>query len=256
MDVAGISRPALVAMIVVALGLFATGGAWAASWLTHHTDTTTQILPAASALAVDGRVGDIRIEGTDRSDVRLVTKERRSVFGRPHVKIRYENGRLRLDSHCSGVNPFGDNCTVSYQLEVPRDIAVHLETAAGDLHAKDLHGPADLSTSAGDVHVTDVDGQTLRVHSTSGDVDADSAAPDIDASTTSGDVHVRARAARNVRAQTTAGDVHLSVPDTPYAVQTHVTDGDEHVDVDTDRSAPRHLTAITTAGDLHISPDG
>jgi hypothetical protein len=35
MDVAGISRPALLAMIAVAVALFAGGVAWAASWLTR-----------------------------------------------------------------------------------------------------------------------------------------------------------------------------------------------------------------------------
>jgi DUF4097 and DUF4098 domain-containing protein YvlB len=254
MNVPGISRPVLVVMIAAAAVLFAGGGAWAVSWLTNRTETHTRVLSATPRIDVEARTGDIDVVGTDRRDIRLTTREHRSIFGRPHVDVGYEAGRLRLDESCSGHHVFDGNCSVSYRLEVPRAVAVHLVTHSGDVSAADLGGDADLQTSSGDVEATDVLG-TLRLRTSSGDVTADSSSTDIDASTTSGDVEVRARDADRVRAQTTSGDVTVRVPDRTYAVQTRALSGDENVDVHVDPNSPRHVDAETTSGDVRVTPD-
>lgn len=255
MDVPGISRPALVAMIVVAVGLFAVGATSAASWLTHSTRVTTRTLPAASTLDIQARVGDVKVVGSNRSDIQLTTKERRSVLGRTEVHVEYRDGKLRIDEKCKGVPGVRDNtCSAGYTLLVPRDIAVDLVTHAGDVHAENLRGDADLETSAGDVHVERVDGR-VRLRTVSGDVHADSASASIDASTTSGDVSVFAPNATDVRARTTSGDVRVMVPDRTYAVDADTNSGDENVTVRKDDDAPRHIVATTISGDVHVSPD-
>jgi hypothetical protein len=257
MDVPGISRPVLVVLIAVAVLLLAAGGSWALSWVTHHTGTHTRTIAAASTIEIDGRRGDIVVVGSDRSDIRLITKESRSIFGRPQVDVDVSGGRLRLDGSCSEFELWGADggCSVSYRLEVPRATDVRLLTRSGDVSAEDLGGSADLQTNSGDLDAFGVIG-TLRLHTSSGDVDVDSSSTDIDAQTTSGDVHVRARDATRVRAQTTSGDVHVSVPDRTYAVQTRAASGDEHVDVRQDADAPRRIDASTTSGDVHVSRDG
>jgi hypothetical protein len=255
MDVPGISRPVLVTLGVVAALLLVAGGAWATSFLTHKTERHTRALAAAPTIEIEGTSGDIRVVGSDRPDVLLTTKERRSIFGRPHVHVDYRDGRLRLDDECSGANVFGDDCRVSYLLEVPARTGVRLLTQSGDVSAEDLRGGADLQTRSGDVDAFDVLG-VVRLQTRSGDVDADSASTDIDASSTSGDVDVRARNATRVRAQTTSGDVHVSVPDRTYAVRASAVSGDEHVEVRRDDDAPRTIDASTTSGDVHVAPDG
>src|SRR5512132_3795170 len=96
MHVPGISRPVVVVLIVVAVLLFATGAAWALAFATHHTDTDTEVLPADASIEIDSDHGDVRVVGSDRADVLLTTKERRSIFGTPHVSVRFADGRLRL----------------------------------------------------------------------------------------------------------------------------------------------------------------
>jgi len=254
MDVPAISRPVLVALIAVAVLLFAAGASWAVSWLTRETETRTQTLAAASSIQIEGHSGDIVVVGSDRSDIRLTTKQHRSIFGRPHVRASYSDGRLLLDGDCADVELWG-GCGVSYRLEVPRDVAVRLTTHSGDVSAEDLRGDASLQTRSGDVDVLDVLGN-LRLQTRSGDVNVDSGSTDIDADTRSGDVHVRARKATRVRAQTSSGDVHVSVPDRTYAVQAQAASGDENVDVRTDPDAPRSIDASTTSGDVHVDRDG
>jgi hypothetical protein len=179
MTVTGISRPVLIALIVVAVLLFAAGASWALSLVTHHTDTHTRTLSAASSIVVDGNSGDVVVVGSDRSDIRLITKERRSIFGRPHVDIGYTDGRLHLDGECKQLDLWG-GCRVSYRLEVPRDVDVRLVAHSGDVRAEDLRGNADLRTRSGDVDAFGVLGR-LRLETRSGDVDVDSGSADIDA---------------------------------------------------------------------------
>jgi DUF4097 and DUF4098 domain-containing protein YvlB len=257
MDVPGISRPVLVVLIAVAVLLFAAGASWAISWLTRETDTSTQTLVAASSIEIEGHSGDIRVVGSDRSDIRLTTTKHRSIFGRPHVRATYSEGRLLLDGSCSEFEIWGADggCSVQYRLEVPRNVTVRLATHSGDVSADDLRGDADLQTRSGDVDVDGVLGR-LRLQTRSGDVDVDSPSTDIDADTRSGDVDVRARNATRVRAQTSSGDVHVSVPDRTYAVHAQAASGDENVDVSTDARAPRRIDAQTSSGDVHVDREG
>jgi DUF4097 and DUF4098 domain-containing protein YvlB len=237
MHVPGISRAALIAMILFALALLGTGAAWVLSWATHHTDTDKQVLPADASIEISSDHGDVRVVGSDRADVLLTTKQRRSIFGTPHVSSRYADGRLRLHTTCTGTQLFGNDCAVSYVVEVPRDMAVRVVASAADVHAEDVRGP-------------------LAVHLSSGDLHVDAPSHDIVATTSSGDIHVRASDATRVRAEATSGDVHLSVPEGSYAVQTRAIGGDQHIDVDDDPDSPRTLVARTTSGDLHVEPDG
>jgi DUF4097 and DUF4098 domain-containing protein YvlB len=258
MDVPGISRPVLVVLIGMAIVLLVAGGGWALSWATSNTDTSTRTMPAASTIEIEShRSGDVEVVGSDRSDIRLTTKERSSVFGRPHSRVDFSGQRLRLDGHCSEFELWGSDaaCGISYRLEVPRGTSVKLVANSGDVRAEHLAGTADLRTRSGDVHALDVAGD-LRLETISGDVDADAASSAIDATTTSGDVHVRASNPTRVRAQTVSGDVHVSVPDRTYAVRTHEVSGDDHVDVRRDDDAPRTIEASTTSGDVHVDREG
>ena len=259
MDVPGISRPVLVVLIMATVGLLIGGGSWALAWATRKSDTSSRTIPAVSTIEVDStRSGDIKVIGSDRSDIRLTVKQHRSLFGRPHSKEQFSAGHLRLDGRCSEFELLGGDaaCAISYRLEVPRGTTVELRANSGDVSAIDLGGDADLRTRSGDVQAIQVAGTSLHVETISGDVHAITSATSIDAGTTSGDVHVLASNPSHVRAHTVSGDVHVSVPDRSYAVTTHEVSGDAHVDVRTDPDAPRSIEATTTSGDVHVSRDG
>jgi hypothetical protein len=257
MDVPGIPRPVLVVLIAAAVVLLAGGASWAVALATHHTETRTRTIPATPTVEIEGERGDIVVVGRDRGDIRLITKESRSIFGRPEVKVDVRDGKLRLDGNCSEFEIWGADggCSVNYRLEIPRDTDVRLRARSGDVSAEDLGGSADLQTSSGDVDAVGILG-ALRLKTSSGDVGVDASSKDIDARSTSGDVHVFARDATRVRAQTSSGDVHVSVPDRTYAVHTRADSGDEHIDVSQNADAPRRIDASTTSGDVHVEPDG
>jgi hypothetical protein len=252
MDVPGISRPVLIVLVVAALLLLAGGGTKAVGLITEHTDTSTRVLPAAPSIAIDVRTGDVRVVATGRRDVRLTTKEKRSVWGGGHAEIAGAGARLHLGDRCSKVPLVDATCSVSYVLEVPRDTTVHMVAGTGDLRAENLHGDADLRAGTGDLHVIGVTG-TLRLQTATGDVHVESPSSNIAVRTATGDVEVTAYDPTSVDAESNTGDVVLSVPAQSYDVDARSETGDDIVDVDRDEASPRRLRAHTQTGDLVVS---
>ncbi len=255
MDVPGISRPALVVLIVAAVLLFAYGATKAVGLLTERTDTQTRTLAAAPMIVVHTGTGDVRVVAADRTDVRLTTKEQRSIWGGGVVRVSGDAADLRLNDRCDGVRVVDAACGVDSVLEVPRATSVRVVTGTGDLRAENLQGSADLRAGTGDLRAIGVTG-TLRLSSQTGDVHVEGPSPDIVARTSTGDIRVEASRPRTVQAQADTGDIHISVPDLTYAVDTHTQTGDASVDVRRDDASPRRLRARTQTGDVHLEPDG
>jgi hypothetical protein len=255
MDVPGISRPVLVVLIVAAVVLFAFGATKAVGLLTVRTDTQTRTLSAAPTIVVHTGTGDVRIVAADRTDVRLTTKEKRSIWGGGHVRVSGDAADLRLKDRCDGFPVVDDPCGVDSILEVPRATSVRVVTGTGDLQAENLQGSAELRAGTGDLRAVGVSGP-LRLSSETGDVHVEGPSPDVVARTSTGDIRVEARRPGTVQAQADTGDIHISVPDLTYAVDSQTGTGDENVDVRRDDASPRKLRAHTDTGDVHLEPDG
>ena len=255
MDVPGISRPALVAMIVIAVALFIFGATHAVGRLTERTDTQTRTLAAAPTIVVHTGTGDVRVVAADRTDVRLTTKEKRSIWGGARVRVTGDAGDLRLEDHCDGSPLVDEPCAADAVLDVPRATSVQVVTGTGDLRAENLHGSAELRAGTGDLRAIGVSGP-LRLSSDTGDVHVEGPSANVVARTSTGDIRVEASRPGTIRAQADTGDIHISVPDLTYAVDTKTGTGDDTVDVRRDDASPRRLRAHTDTGDVHLEPDG
>jgi hypothetical protein len=243
----------LVVMIVVAAILLAFGTTKAVALFTEHTDTHTRVIAASPSIVVGVQTGDVRIVGSDRSDVRLTTKEKRSAWGGGHVEVSGDGARLHLGDRCDKVPVVDAPCSVSYVLEVPRDTAVHVVAGTGDLHAENLAGSADLRSGTGDLDVEGVRG-ALHLKADTGDVHVDASAPQASVETGTGDVDIVASQPRSISVQTGTGDINIVVPDATYAVDVQSDSGDDHVGVDRDAASPRRVRAHTGTGDVHVEP--
>jgi hypothetical protein len=256
MDVPGISRPALVVLMVVAGLLFLFGATKAVGLITQHTDTHTRVIAAVPAMVVHTRTGDVRIVAADRTDVRLTTKERRSVWsGGAHVKVSGDAANLDLDDDCDGALFIDDTCHAKFVLEVPRATDVRVITGTGDLRAENLDGSVGLQAGAGDLRVIGARGP-LRLHTDTGDVHVESPSSDIVAGTSTGDIRVEASRPGTIDTQANTGDIHISVPDLTYALDVQTDTGDDNIDVDPDDASPRKVRAHTQTGDVHVHADG
>jgi hypothetical protein len=255
MDVPGISRPVLVAMIVVALVIFLFGATRAVGLLTERTDTQTRTLAAAPMIVVHTGTGDVRIVAADRTDVRLTTKEKRSIWGGGRVRVSGDAADLRLKDHCDGSPLVDGPCGADSVLEVPRATSVRVITGTGDLRAENLQGSAELRAGTGDLHAVGVSG-SLRLSSQTGDVHIEGRSSTVFARTSTGDIHVEDGRPGTIDAQADTGDIHISVPDLTYAVDVHTDTGDDNIDVRPDDASPRKLRAHTQTGDVHLEADG
>ena len=254
MDVPGISRPVLAAVIVVAVVLFLFGAGSAVSRLTEHTDTQTRTLAAAPTVVVTTRNADVKIVASDRSDVRLTTKEKRSVWGGGHVELRGDAGGLQLRDSCRDLPVVDDPCHVNLRLEVPRSTDVRVVTGTGDVRAENLAGSTDLRSGTGDLHVIGVHGP-VRAHADTGDVEVVAPAADISVQTATGDVAIVASHPQTIHALAATGDIVMVVPDVTYAVDAQSDAGDDKVLVHLDDASPRKLQAHTSTGDVIVSTD-
>ena len=152
MDVPGISRPVLVAMVVVAVVLFVFGATKAVGLLTERTDTQTRTLAAAPTIVVHTGTGDVRVVAADRTDVRLTTKEKRSIWGGGRVRVSGDAARPAPQGPLRQPPVVDDRCGVDAILEVPRATSVRVVTGTGDLRAENLQGGAELRAGTGDLH--------------------------------------------------------------------------------------------------------
>ena len=257
MHVTGISRRVLVALIVAGVAVLAFGTTMAAGMLTRHTITHTQVLAAAPTIMVDAGIGDIDVVAADRTDVRLTTEERRSVWGGGHVKLRRDAAGLDLHDGCDGlptsVPLIYDRCVVRYRLEVPRGSDVRVTTATGDIRAENLQGSADLRSSTGEVRVSGATGP-LRLHTAAGDVRVHAPANDMVAQTLAGDIELVASHPRTLRAESAAGDVTLVVPKQTYAVDAQGEGGNQQILVPLDDASARRLRAHSEGGHVTVVP--
>jgi hypothetical protein len=252
MTVPGISRPAFVVIVVAAVALFVFGAGEAAGLLTQHTDTQTRTFAAAPIVVVTTRNADVKIVAADRSDVRLTTKEKRSMFGGGRVSMRGDASGLNLGDSCHGLPVIDDPCHVSVRLEVPRGTAVRVTSGTGDVRVENLGGGAALSSATGDLHVIGVRGP-VRAHADTGDVDVVAPAPDISVQTATGDVAVVASHPRTIRAESATGDIVFVVPDLTYAADARSDAGDDKVLVHVDNASPRRLQAHSNTGDVIVT---
>jgi hypothetical protein len=239
-------------LIVVAGVLFLFGAGKAAGLLTQHTDRHTRTLAAAPTIVVSAETADVKIVATDRSDIRLTTKEQRSMWGGGHATVVGDARGLRLEDRCDGLPAIDDPCDVDYRLEVPRTTAVRVTDGTGDVHADNLEGSADLSSGTGNLHVTGMAGP-LRLRTDTGDVHVEAPASDISVQTATGDIDVVATHPQTIRAQAATGDIVLVVPDVTYAVDARSDAGDDTVAVRVDPASPRMLQAHTNSGDVVVA---
>jgi DUF4097 and DUF4098 domain-containing protein YvlB len=254
MDGPGISRPVLVVLIAVAVMLFLYGAGTALSRVTEHTDTQTRTFAAAPTVVIATNSADVNIVASDRSDVQVTTREKRSVWGGGHIRMRGDAGGLELGDRCRDLPIVEDPCQVSVHLEVPRSTSVRVVTGTGDLRAEHLEGGADLSSATGDMHVLGVRGP-VRVHAETGDVEVVAPAPDISVQTATGDVAIVASHPQTIRARAATGDIVLVVADLTYAVDAQSDVGDDEVFVQRDDASPRQLQARTNTGDVIVSAE-
>ena len=139
-----------------------------------YCENREETFAGSGLLDVDAsRNGGIRVRGWDRTDIRLVARitayaENESRARAIAESVRIETGgRIRATGPDSGR---GESWHVSYQIDVPRDARLALNTLNGGITIEDFRGSATFRATNGGVSLIDVNGD-IRGETTNGGVD-------------------------------------------------------------------------------------
>jgi hypothetical protein len=221
--------------------------ALAVGWLLAGCDALGKVgagshNPPASQFTVSGRVtavdisgggGSVDVTATSRSDVSV--SQQASYSGTaPTASHTLSGSTLTLSYSC----PTELVCSLSYDVQVPRGVAVSVSTAAGAVTLASLSGAVTARADAGLITAVDLSSPTASFTSNAGGVVATfSAAP------------------QTLTANTNVGPITLTVPGTAsYKVHTHTVLGTSSVTVPENGSAAHSISASSDVGTISIDP--
>jgi hypothetical protein len=251
-------RPVLIGLIALAVLIAATAATRAAGLVSEHTDTRVRSFTPAPTVVVSDRRSDLVVVASDRRDIQLTSRVRRSVWGGGHVHVTGDASGLRIDDGCDGLGGgipvVHRGCTISLRLEVPRDVSVRVDSGTGSVRVVNVAG-ADISSGTGELRALGVRGR-LRLDASTGGIHVESPATDIEATSATGDIEVTATnpaGPSSLRAVSDVGDVVVVVPDLTYAADVGSDVGDDKDLVKHDPASPRRLTARSAVGDVIVT---
>jgi hypothetical protein len=201
---------------------------------THHPPATTFTITArVTTLVVKGGAGSITVRGSSRATI-AVSQQSSYTKTPPATTHAVSGTTLTLTYTCPGEFV----CGVSYDIQVPRGVAVQASSASGAITLTSLTAPVSAQTTAGLISATGLGSPTASLKSAAGGINATfTAAP------------------ASVHASTRVGPISISVPGSAsYQVNTHTYVGSSTVTVRKSPASPHAITASSYLGSITISP--
>jgi hypothetical protein len=198
--------------------------------------------PAAKSVTIDSRVttvvidsggGSVDVTGANRSTVGV--SEQASYSTKPPTPRQVLSGTtLTLSYGCATEL----SCSISYTVQVPRDVAVRVSAGAGEVTLTSLAGAATAQTSSGLITAVNLDSAEVSLKSDAGGIIATcSAAP------------------HTLDASTDVGPITLTMPGAvAYKISTHTFVGTSTVTVRKSARWPYAINASSDVGSISISP--
>jgi len=167
---------------------------------------------AVTGLVLRGDVGNVNITGGNRSTV-AVTAHLAYRGIAPVINRGVSNGLLDLGYRCP---PGSFDCGVSFDLTVPRALAITVRWGTGQIRLGGLAGAVDVHTDVGQIQASGMSGPSIRLYIGPGMISVRCTAPPrlLVASSDVGEVTVRVpvTVAYRVVARTQVGSVRVTVP--------------------------------------------
>jgi hypothetical protein len=182
---------------------------------------------------INGGAASITVTGSGRKTV-LVSQQ--SYYSKkPPTSARTVHGTtLTLSYDC----PSGGVCGVTYDVQVPRGVAIAADSLAGSITITSVAGAVTASTDAGLITATDLRSPTARLKSNAGGIIA--AFSGVPAS---------------VSASTNLGPISITLPGSAsYKINTHTYVGTSNISVRKSAVSPHVITASSDLGSVTISP--
>ncbi|MGW2161773.1 DUF4097 family beta strand repeat-containing protein [Nonomuraea sp. NPDC001699] len=217
------------ALVLTGCGLESLGGS-------SNQDTVSyEVKDKVSKLQVKSDAGDVVITETDGPAVRVIETLRWRNDDKPKPQHKVEAQALFVTYDCP--SNWG-SCSVDYKIEIPKGMAVDLDSGSGDITLRALSGQLTADLGSGDLDGSGMTGKKAYVKAGSGNVELKyAAAPD------------------STELECGSGDIVLKVPAGAYNVKTDVDSGDSAVSVKSDPSSPRTISLTAGSGDVALSAE-
>jgi hypothetical protein len=182
-----------------------------------------QVKPGAEIL-IQAQRGDITVNGTDESEIRVVAKKSASAFdeGEARESARAIDVKLVPTSRGFEVRPEtrggnADRARTDLDVRIPKNTTVTVKTDSGDVHicdingsvdATDGHGSIEICNAGGDVHAAMKHGD-LRILTAKGNVRLTGSGSEVEVDDVTGDTSVEGEFFGPIRARNLAHGFHF-----------------------------------------------
>ena len=227
----GAAGAAMLTAVLLLTGCGALGKVGAGS---HNPPASKFTVTArVTSVVIDGGSGSVDVTGTSGSAV-IVSQQASYSSTPPKASHVLRSGTLTVSYTC----PTELLCGESYDVQVPRDVAVSVSTSAGSVTLTSLAGAVSARATAGLVTAVDLRSSVASFKSDAGGVIATfSVAP------------------RSLTAATNVGPITLTVPGSvAYQVAAHTVVGTSTITVRRDGSSAHSISAHSDLGSISISP--
>jgi hypothetical protein len=239
----------------------------------------TFTVQAGEHLRASTQGGDITIKTHDSNQVRMVAKqvvrasseaEADEILARLTLKLEQNGKEVLAEAKYEKSGPrswFGSwpPVSVSFEVTVPRNFNLNLNTSGGNIGVASLRGDVRARTSGGNLDFARIDGEidagtsggniTLeegtaraKLHTSGGDIEVDRAGGPTEVSTSGGNVTLRS-VAQLINASTSGGNVRATITE-PITQDTVLGTSGGDVDVEVVKSAAFQLDASTSGGSV------
>ncbi|MEU8174331.1 DUF4097 family beta strand repeat-containing protein [Microbispora hainanensis] len=219
--------------MVAAAALLAECGLQDITRAANHATLGYEVKEKVARLVVVGGAGDIVVSEA-AGDVVTVKETLHWSSGKPTTEHKVDGDALVMTYDCPHAM---DNCSVDYDVHVPKGMRTEVETGSGDIHLKALSNPIKAKVGSGDLEGVGLTGTDLKIEAGSGDTTVKYAA-----------------APASIDVVTGSGDAKITLPGGPYNVDATANSGDVTVSVTTDRNSPRKVVARAGSGDVTFLP--
>lgn len=230
-------------------------------------------------LRVETQGGDVRVETSNDSTVKVVAHERIRASSDAEADEILQKLTLTIEQRPDGVSalakyekrPAGFHWSswppvqVDFTVTVPKKYNVDLKTSGGDLVVADLDGKVDARTSGGDISLGKISGDidagtsggnveldegagVVKLGTSGGNVRVGRAVGPTDLGTSGGNIDIKS-VENTLRASTSGGDVSARLVG-PFKGDCKLSTSGGRVRVTVDKTAAFNLDASTSGGDV------
>ncbi|MFC4005657.1 DUF4097 family beta strand repeat-containing protein [Nonomuraea purpurea] len=220
---------------LLASALLLSGCGLANVAVSSSQDTVSyEVTEKVTKLQLKSNSGEALITETDGGAIRVTETLRWRGDDKPRPEHKVEGQALFVTYDCP--SNWG-SCGVDYKIEVPKGLAVDLDSGSGNLTLRGLTGPVNLHAGSGDVDATGLAGKKMFADVGSGQTELKYSSPPDSAEVKTG-----------------SGDVTLNVPDGAYDVKTDVGSGDAKISVKNDASSQHKISLTSGSGNVSVLP--